>query len=269
MPIDPQLAADAAALYGAVKATNEATKLPVVAPVAAAVNAHIQAFAERRLGPALRRVLRLEEAAEVAATETAARLADVAAEDLVDPAPAVAAGVVVALQTRAEEPELRAMFAELLANACRRDRAGGVRLAFVEVLRQLEPEDARLLRVMTLPDDADHFIRSGDSRELPPEGGRVKSFDFGLKGERGYYEYQRPTAVSIDNLTRLGLIVEDPHNGFWLGQRSRPQDGGRVSEVRVALTSFGEAFTRACVRNPAQEESPAPPPLGPERQSSA
>ena len=72
IPIDPQLAADAAALYGAVKATNEAAKLPVVAPVVAVLNAQVQAFADHRLGPALRRALWLDEAAEVAAAETAA-----------------------------------------------------------------------------------------------------------------------------------------------------------------------------------------------------
>lgn len=73
LPIDPQLAADAVALYGVVKATNEAAKLPGVAPVVAVVNAEVQTFVQRHLGPALRRVLRLEDASQIAASDAAAR----------------------------------------------------------------------------------------------------------------------------------------------------------------------------------------------------
>lgn len=239
-PIDPQLAAEAAAVYAGVKATNEAAKLPVVAPVVAVLNAQVQAFAERHLRPALRRVLRLEEAAEVASAEAAARLADVPAEQLLGPAPAIAAGVVVALQTRADEPELRALFAELLASACRRDRADVVHLAFVDVLNQLEPDEARLLDVVRavgqVPAWSEHVDLAGSQPTQP-------TFTMRLPGPRELAESPRLGAFQ-GNLLRLGLLVM--HTRVTPRTLYHGAGADMVTTATFGVSDFGHALLAVC-----------------------
>lgn len=257
-PIDAQLAADAIALAAGVKTANEVAKLPIVSPVVDAVNAHVRKFIDVKLGPRLRRLLPLDDAAKLAAEDVAARLADVDAALLVEPSPAIAAGVVEALQTRADVPTIRGMLADLLASACRLDRADAAHVAFVEIVRQLEPEDARVFSYIahhaTLIDSGRIPVRSTTGMIAVTRRLEVKNAAH-LAATAGC-----PTAARgvflIGNLERLGLIASQP-----IG----PAYDDRRHEVALVLelTPFGEQLAAVCLPD-ANARTVAEPVQGPQ-----
>lgn len=256
MPIDPQLAVEAATLYGAVKATNEAAKLPGLAPVVGVVNERVRAYAEAKLAPLLRRVLPLDTAAKLAAAEVSARLANVPPELLVEPPAVVAAGVVEALQTRADEPTLRALFAELLASACRADRADGVHLAYVEVLRQLEPDEARLLaHVPTYGGlDAGEHVNQPGLAPLPAR------FSLPVGGSRWEgVDGARRLAVAAGNLLRLGLLALE--TTVSVGElRYSGYGPATTTRGRYVVTDFGRGLLAVCAPDGIPDGAPGLPP---------
>lgn len=252
MNIDPVTAAEA--LAGA-KVVGDLVKTIIVDPVSGVVAAHVKAFAEQRLVPALQRVLPLPAAAALAATDAAARLADVPAEQLVDPSPAIAAGVVQALQTRADEPALRAMFAELLASACRADRAAAVHLAYVEVLRQLEPDEARLLAYVAehgpVP-GGEHRVQSG----LATLPARFAMELWDPRWKRLAESGRLP--VYEGNLLRLGLLEVETISQVGPATINGASGFDTKTSAMFTVTDFGRDFLAVCAPAGVLDASGAP-----------
>ncbi len=252
--IDPEKLAPAAAVYPLAKLAAESAEALVLDPAREVVAGTMKEFFERKLRPKRRRVLSLEDAAALASAGVQARLVDVAPELLVEPSPAIAAGVVEALQTRADEPKLRAMFADLLANACRGDRADGVHVAFVEIIRQLEPEDAQALRVIAQL--AEHIspgvlpVRSATGMLAPTR--RVLFRSAGELASLQHEGSRRRGLAVLGNLERLGLVSIKPTG---MVRADDPYD----IAVAVELTLFGEQFAAVClpVRRPSGEPEAA------------
>ena len=76
----------------------------------------------------------------------ATKLADVPAEDILSPNPLIAGPSVESLRFSGSSPELADLFASLLASSMHPDRAALAHPAFVEIVKQLLPDEARLLR---------------------------------------------------------------------------------------------------------------------------
>jgi hypothetical protein len=132
-----------------------------------------------------------------------------------------------------------AMFANVAAGAMYRPTAHNTHPAFVEVLRQLAPADARFLRLIT--DKAAWPAGITSSATAHPVGGpSVTTYGIHVEGWRAGSSIPHGAGVrmSSDNLERLGL-VERTERGLLV----YAVDG---RQVRLDLTSFGEAFTRAC-----------------------
>ncbi len=77
--------------------------------------------------------------------EMADRLADVPDEDLIAPKLSVAGPTVQGIAFTVEEPDLKAMYLNLLATASDKRVEASAHPAFAEVIRQLTSEEARLL----------------------------------------------------------------------------------------------------------------------------
>ena len=197
-----------------------------------------------------RRFLTPGAAAEVAAADVQARLAGVPAELVIEPAPIVVAGVIEALQTRADEPTLRAMFAELLASTCRRDRADGVHLAFVEVLRQLEPDEARLLDVIRTARTVRAWSEHVDLAGMQPTRA---DFTMRIIGPRELAESPR-LGTFQGNLLRLGLLAMHTR----VAPRTLYYGAGAdmVTTATFGLTDFGRDFLAVCAPDGIPSASP-------------
>ena len=73
------------------------------------------------------------------------KLKDTPPEQIVEPPPYVSGPAVFALSMVVDEPDLRDMYVNLIAGGMRKTTRDSVHPAFVDVLRQLTPNEARLL----------------------------------------------------------------------------------------------------------------------------
>jgi hypothetical protein len=89
---------------------------------------------------------RAEKIREFILYEVAEKLHDVPEEQIVTPSPQILLPSLNALQYCGTNPDLKEMFAELLANAMNITHASSVHPTHVEALRQMSPVDAHLFR---------------------------------------------------------------------------------------------------------------------------
>ena len=110
-----------------------------------------------------------------------------------------------------EEEDLRDMYSNLLACAMNSDITSLVHPAFVEVLKQMSPLDAKLFRDLFVDSDSTYIER-------------IKwNFDDSFK------------LLSIESLERLGLVFQSIVN--------------ETLETKIGLTNFGCIFYQLCVED--------------------
>ena len=149
-------------------------------------------------------------------------------DNLITPNPVVAVPALQALQYTGTSPTLRDMYMNLLATAMDKDTAVKAHPAFVEIIRQLSPDEARIMNRMAdkkrpgpKPDKKGYAGHCGDiARE---SGCEVMELDIAY----------------IDNLCRLGLLRD-----------SLIPDGVirtvGTGDGDVSITQFGINFCEAC-----------------------
>jgi hypothetical protein len=165
---------------------------------------------------------------EVVVPELARRF-EAKLHQLVTPKPYVAVPALEALRYTGEEPALREMYVNLLATAMDRQTAVNAHPAFVTIIRELTPDEARLVRYcrdqgqIELSSAADEYPELLRTRLANPAG------------------CQHPDLIDnyLQNLDRLKLIM-------YLPTRSK---GGGTETIRYALSllSFGVQFCKACL----------------------
>lgn len=121
------------------------------------------------------------------------------------------------------DPDLQELWANLLANAL--TDATPVPRAFPELMRQLEPVEARLLRQLAVQ-EAKHLV-----------GSWVEFHE--LADVRGDVEWRH-----LDNLERLALLRFETSYPQNVELASRPPRG--TMQIQLLLTPLGTAFLEAC-----------------------
>ncbi|QUP67967.1 DUF4393 domain-containing protein [Pseudomonas syringae Cit 7] len=191
------------------------------------------------------------------------KLKDVPPEDIVSPKPNIAGPAIESLRYTGHEDSLKDMYANLLAAAMNKNTADQAHPAFVEIIKQLTPDEAKLIA----------FFLS--RRKFPIVTVRARKESIGtmdmavnvsLFGEQAGLECPAHCPVYIDNLCRLGL-VEIPEGLTYssdetydellnspavLELKKNIEDMDHVSELKfemVRTTSFGKQFGAACVVN--------------------
>jgi hypothetical protein len=255
MSPDPITSAATGAVVKVAEETAKATSnlvQKILGPPSEEVGDHLRLLVRTKLAAWRGRLLTANEAAELAVEAASRRLRNVPSEQIQSPAPEVLAGVVEGLQTRADVPELREMFANLLAAAMDASRAAEAHPAYTEIIRQIVADEARLF---------EYFVSRfavALRQELPTEVGdnvtvvgRTRARLVHLAEKAGC---DRPSLASeyVQNLTRLGLIGERRSKGAEI------KGPGAVIDVRIKPTDFGRAFAAACL--PYDSPAAAPPP---------
>jgi hypothetical protein len=140
----------------------------------------------------------------------AEKLKDVPPERIVTPSPAVAGPAVEALRFAANEPTLREMYANLLATGMDANTAQNAHPAFVEILKQLTPDEARLLAFLYSGHEIDFkqpALVSGRIELMA--GGRSYTKEvtrYSLFHQSAECSYPHLVDSYYDNIRRLGLI---------------------------------------------------------------
>jgi hypothetical protein len=104
-----------------------------------------------------------------------------------------------------DSEELRNMYAELLAKSMNEATRGGVHPSFVEIIKQLCPDEAKILRFI------DNTIPVITVRRENSQGSGTDLIrNFSDVGYRAECEYPSYISQYIENMERLGLISDNP-----------------------------------------------------------
>lgn len=185
----------------------------------------------------------------------ASKLADTPDDDIIPPKASVAGPAIEGLQYAFDEPELEDMFTSLIASAMNRTSADDVHPAFAQVVKQLDPQEASLLR---------HVLRGERVRPIAEIRTRPESWNV-LERNVLYFESKstgEPVLFSrlaswVDNWSRLGLVDVDyanvlkPDRYTWVQEHPQltrhtanfPQVTFGKGNLKV--TDFGIAFGKA------------------------
>lgn len=236
---------------------------PVMKEIGGALQKTVHAF----LLPVYRGLEGFEAVVNWVAEETTQRLWDVPPEDVKEPAAYVAGPALEALRFAMDEQELRSLYAALLATAMHRPSSSNAHPAFVEIIKQLTPDEARIIRVF-----ADGLARPmlnlnkigplapglvSPSSTVAGEGFQIVDEEVGLRGVPAFPTY-------LMNLIRLGLLEMPPnlriavnetyaeieaHEEIKQLRAEVEAEGCRLEIVRrmIRLTPLGHQFLRACV----------------------
>lgn len=214
-----------------------------------------------------------EKCQEFISTKVADRLKDVPPEDIITPKPNIAGPAIEALRYTGHEESLSDMYANLLATAMDKNTADGAHPAFVEIIKQFTPDEAKLiaffLEERPLPIVHVRALKTG------AVGGVTIANSLSLFGEQAKLEYQLAVPSYLNNLSRLGLIslpeshytdegIYDELEASEVVQQQVaiaagiPDRTPKLVRRGVWLTNFGLQFGRACIMNRSDAISGAP-----------
>lgn len=163
-----------------------------------------------------------------------------------------------------DNAELRDMYANLLANSMNKVVKNGVHPGFVEIIKQLSPDEAKILRYMSsntiIPTIT---LRCVNEKE---EGYDVVK-NFSNVGELAKCEYPFEVGKYFDNLIRLGLLknamlasltnkalyeplkkhqyLESQINT--ITHQVHPFNKPKFKEGYISITDFGKSFCEICL----------------------
>ncbi len=203
-------------------------------------------------------VWRIDQVAEWLMPSLEEKLKNVPPERVVTPKANVAGPIIEAMRFAADEPELREMFANLLATAMDSETARNAHPAFVEFIRQMTPDEAMIVAALG--------SGPGPFRTFAIHNEQKKRI--GAPFLIGHPSFEQLKACSLieshlDNLSRLGLMRVHPNPRGYLDSSavrklpryalSAMEQFSEPEKIMVAmhdlrLTNLGTVFYAACVR---------------------
>ena len=242
----------------------------VVQPAAQEVGKALQTVAKTVhvvLAPVSALVWGYDQIKEFVSTKVAERLKNVPPENIVTPKPNVAGPALEALRYTGHESALSDLYANLLAASMDSSTAHGAHPAFVEIIKQLTPDEAKLVALFvgdrTLP-----LINLRWEFNPNPEGnngGKTILTSFSHLGREAGCEFEHMTPTYIDNLCRLGLaeipamseyttkgvydaLENDPSIKAWIEEIGKNATLHHVIEHKyLRVTELGKQFANTCV----------------------
>lgn len=242
----------------------------VVQPAAQEVGKALQTVAKTIhvvLAPVSALVWGYDQVKEFVSTKVAERLKNVPPENLVTPKPNVAGPALEALRYTGHESSLSDLYANLLAAAMDKSTAQGAHPAFVEIIKQLTPDEAKLVALFvndtTLPliNLRWEFKSNSDGKT----GGKDVLVHFSHLGFIAGCEFPHMAPTYLDNLCRLGLAeiptfweytakgVYDALENDPLVKAAKASIEGNaeiqpiIEKKGLRVTELGKQFTRVCV----------------------
>ncbi|MBI6947315.1 DUF4393 domain-containing protein [Pseudomonas koreensis] len=214
-----------------------------------------------------------EKCQEFISTKVADRLKDVPPEDIITPKPNVAGPAIEALRYTGHEESLSDMYANLLAAAMDKSTADGAHPAFVEIIKQLTPDEAKLIAYFMRRQAFPIVSVRADNKEMG-QGGYDVAVNVSLFGQKAELALPDLVPSYLDNLARLGLIDiravsysdvthynELESSGKLASYKAEIELSGHIFNVvrgGVSVTNLGNQFGRVCVNgHPKTSENPA------------
>lgn len=205
----------------------------------------------------------IEKIRDFVTNKVAKKLENVPPEDIQPPKPHIGVPAIDALRYTGEEPNLADLYANLLATAMDRKTAMNAHPGFVDIIKNMSPDEARIMRFLT----SNHYYPLINVKRVTVKDNTF-SIPFryvSLLGLDAGCQHPPLAATYIDNLERLGLVeisettrmsndevykrIEDfPQIKAILEEmRSNPEMRPEVDKIRLVVTDLGKQFIRACV----------------------
>lgn len=146
-----------------------------------------------------------EKIEDFVSTKVSEKLRNTPEKEIVTPKPNVAGPALESLRYTGHEESLRELYANLLAASMDSMTSAGAHPGFVEILKQITPDEAKLLKLFSyhrpfpLLDVRRESIEAG-------KGGNDVLVSFSTLGEEAGCEHINLTPSYLDNLCRLGII---------------------------------------------------------------
>ena len=174
------------------------------------------------------------------------KLKHIPEDKIVEPEPYVAVPAIQQLSYSFDSEALRELYANLLASSMNVDKKDAVHPAFVDIIRQLTPSEAKLLSyIYECPYNSVLLRESGLYTVNNIQEG---SYDVGLEMDDVFINSidRHTLSICLDNLVRLGLLTfqelvsSDPNTLKIV-----------ITETLYAytLTNFSQKFCEICVSN--------------------
>lgn len=201
------------------------------------------------------------------------RLRTVPAERIITPAVSIAGPLIEAMRFAGEETLLRQLYSNLLASAMDAESARNAHPAFVEIIKQLSPDDALLLNYLVEAQHlADARLEESSVRaevvyaflpsHVPERGVTIVCWDVANKeASSRVVEASCPglSASNLGNLARLGLLATHQEGTETVADFARFAD--ELVDVRaltqdmnwrdgiwahITISAWGRLFSAAC-----------------------
>ena len=201
-------------------------------------------------------------------SKVAEKLKDIPAERIHTPDPTVAGPALEALKYTGHKEDLRDLYANLLANAINIDTAKSAHPGFVDIIRNLTSDEARVLKLLATRRSypiitTKTILKDGKGRNSLMENVSMLGTDAACQNPEFAPNY-------IDNLVRLGLLVIPPlahltAHGIYDAISNHPQIQKQKAQIEqqteaysafeiekkyIKLTAFGVMFANACIYPP-------------------
>lgn len=187
------------------------------------------------------------------------KLKDVSLDDIIEPDISIAGPVIENMRFTGDKEELREMFANLLATSMNKEEAFNAHPAYVEIIRQLSSDEAKILKYLkTKYFPIVHVLSyKNNSHSVVLENFTDISYKAGCDLPGKLYSY-------LDNLSRLGLIKLH-ENGVLTDKSSYPAlenhpttqhavllanslGKSKITRSHGNTTMFGRQFYNACIK---------------------
>ena len=194
-----------------------------------------------------------------------AKLQNTPAELIESPEPHIAVPAMQYISYCMDNDELREMYANLLANSMNKIVKNGVHPGFVEIIKQLSPDEAKILKYI----NSHKTIPTITLRYEDDNGSGIDIIkNFSNVGEISGCENPQDITKYFDNLVRLGLIISadglssltdkaqyDPlKNHRWIKPHAKTEKANSRSftkynfnESFVEITAYGKSFCSICL----------------------
>ncbi len=200
---------------------------------------------------------------------------DIPDDQLVPPEPYVAIPAIQSMSYCIDSDELRDMYANLLASSMCKIKKSGVMPAFVEIIKQLCPDEAKILQMLYNGEKGvDYKVPTIDVIYIDEKEKASTPIinNYALVAEDAKCESPDQWTIYVNNLTRLGLLTlsktalmaESIYKSLENSPKIReaiviPENRKKEGYTRVdiirsyyKLTDFGKQFCRICVYNPSK-----------------
>lgn len=190
------------------------------------------------------------------------RLDDIESDKIIEPKVNIIGPALETAKYYYEESYYKEMFTKLIASNCNKDKFNDVHPAFIEIIKQLSPLDAKVLSMFkynsTYP-IAELKAINNDNTITPF---RHILCDFKNKREEFDINEDFKLSATIDNLIRLGIIIKNKsiielkydYNNFKKNilykafDESKENDSRiEIIKYRIELTEMGRKFFNICI----------------------